>query len=69
MFTALPIYPFHLIHVNYYCHQENGMYTPCELALSEFNLLDGVRKVYHTLINPGEYTSKLLFDSVYAWLF
>lgn len=51
--TSLPAYSFHLIHVNYYCRQENGMYTPCELALSEFNLMDGVRKVYHTLINPG----------------
>ncbi|PNF15261.1 hypothetical protein B7P43_G01039 [Cryptotermes secundus] len=51
--TSLPTYPFHLIHVNYYCRQENGMYTPCEVALSEFTLMDGVRKVYHTLINPG----------------
>jgi hypothetical protein len=35
------------------------MYTPCELALSEFNFVDGVRKVYHTLINPGEYATEL----------
>jgi hypothetical protein len=31
------------------------MYTPCEIALAEFTFLDGVRRVYHTLINPGEY--------------
>jgi hypothetical protein len=54
MFTALPTYTFYLIHVNYYCHQENGTYTPCELALAEFSFVDGVRRVYHTLMNPGE---------------
>jgi len=54
--TALQTHPFYLIHVNYYCRQENGMYTPCEIAIAEFNFLVGVKKVYHTLINPGEYT-------------
>lgn len=39
------------------------MYTPCELALSEFSFVDGVRRVYHTLINPGEYmTAGFVFD-------
>jgi hypothetical protein len=30
------------------------MYIPCEMALAEFTFVDGVRRVYHTLINPGE---------------
>ncbi|XP_069677770.1 protein maelstrom homolog [Periplaneta americana] len=51
--TVLPTYTFYLIHVNYYCRQENGNYTPCEIALAEFNFADGVRRTYHTLINPG----------------
>jgi hypothetical protein len=43
------------------------MYTPCEVALSEFTLMDGVRKVYHTLIDPGKYTTKL-FLRFCVWL-
>ncbi|PSN39466.1 hypothetical protein C0J52_20316 [Blattella germanica] len=45
---------FHLIDVNFYCEQRNGTIIPCEIAVAEFNLMDGVRQVYHTLINPGE---------------
>ncbi|XP_021938741.1 protein maelstrom homolog isoform X2 [Zootermopsis nevadensis] len=51
--TSLQTNKFYLIHVNYYCRHEKGMYTPCELALAEFNFVDGIRSVYHTLINPG----------------
>lgn len=51
--SSLQTHPFYLIHVNYYCRQENGMYTPCEIALADCNFLVGVKRVYHTLINPG----------------
>jgi hypothetical protein len=54
--TALQTFQFYLIHVNYFCRQENGMFTPCEIALAEFSFLEGNKRVYHTLINPGEYT-------------
>lgn len=52
--TTMTNYLFHVIHVNYYCRQESGVYTPCEIALAEFNFSEGVRRTYHTLINPGQ---------------
>jgi len=51
--SSLQTFQFYLIHVNYFCRQENGMFTPCEIALAEFNFLEGNKRVYHTLINPG----------------
>ncbi|PSN48553.1 hypothetical protein C0J52_05910 [Blattella germanica] len=50
----LSSFPFHIIHLNYFCKQENGMYTPCEIALARFNLQEGIDKTYHTLIDPGD---------------
>ncbi|KAJ9575906.1 hypothetical protein L9F63_007218 [Diploptera punctata] len=62
--TTLTTYPFHIIHVNYYCRQENGVYTPCEIALAEFNFAEGVRRTYHTLINPGQIPLGYKYEAV-----
>lgn len=62
--SSLQTYPFHLIHVNYYCRQENGNFTPCEIAVAEFSFLEGIKRVYHTLINPGNIPLGYKFEAV-----
>jgi protein maelstrom len=52
--NLLKTHPFHLVHVNYYCKLASGRYLGCEIALAEFSFVDGVRKTYHTFINPGK---------------
>jgi hypothetical protein len=52
--NSLKPVPFHLGHVNYYCQHGSGRYLGCEIALTEFSFVDGVRKTYHAFINPGE---------------
>jgi hypothetical protein len=52
--NSLKTHPFHLVRVNYYCKHGSGRYLGCEIALAEFSFVDGVRKTYHTFINPGE---------------
>lgn len=42
-----------MVHVNYYCKTTEGMFIPAELAISKFNLEDGVKDTYHILIDPG----------------
>jgi hypothetical protein len=42
------------VHINYYCKLRNGRYLGCEVALSEFSFVDGIRKLYHVFINPGD---------------
>ncbi|PSN52729.1 hypothetical protein C0J52_06145 [Blattella germanica] len=61
--TTLRTHVFYTIHVNYYCRQECGMYTPCEIALAAFNFADGVKETYHTLINPGHIPLGYKFDA------
>lgn len=53
LLTALKNHAFYLVHVNYYCRTEQGVYVPGELALCKFNLQSGVIGTYHTLIDPG----------------
>lgn len=51
--SSLRTYRFHTAHANYFCKIANGTYMPCEIALAEFSLVDGITRTYHTLINPG----------------
>ena len=44
---------FYLIHCNYYCKTDDGVYVPAELAISKFSLGSGIIDSYHTLISPG----------------
>jgi hypothetical protein len=61
--TSLKTYRFHIMHVNYYCKVTNGVYIPCEIAIAEFNLTDGITKTYHTLINPGDIPFGYTFEA------
>jgi hypothetical protein len=61
--TSLKTYRFHIVHMNYYCQMTNGAYSPCEIALAEFSLVDGITKTYHTLINPGHIPFGYTFDA------
>ena len=55
---------FYIGHVNYFCyHAERDCYIPAELALSEFNLEDGVKHTYHVLIDPSEIPSGYGFEA------
>lgn len=51
--SSLVTSPFHIAHVNYFCEFADGTYNACEIAVAEFTFADGVRKTYHTLIDPG----------------
>ncbi|XP_013105572.2 protein maelstrom 1 [Stomoxys calcitrans] len=45
---------YYFIMVNYFTKTlKGGVYVPAELAVCKFSLLEGVSRVYHTLINPG----------------
>jgi hypothetical protein len=59
----LETHPFHLVHVNYYCKHSSGRYLGCEIALAEFSFVDGVRKTYHTFINPGDIPTGYAFEA------
>lgn len=61
--ASLTTYPFHIAHVNYFCELRNGTYTACEMAIAEFTFADGVRKTYHTLINPGAVPVGFTFEA------
>jgi hypothetical protein len=52
--NSLQTHPFRLEQDNYYCKHGRSRYLGCEIALAEFSFVDGVRKIYHALINPGE---------------
>jgi hypothetical protein len=52
--NSLKTQPFHLVHVSYYYKHGSGRYLECEIALTEFSFVDGVRKTYNAFINPGE---------------
>lgn len=51
--ATLTTYPFHVVHVNYFCELRNGTYSACEIAVAKFTFADGVKKTYHALIDPG----------------
>lgn len=43
-----------IFHVNTFCYSvTNKRYYPAEIAVSKFNLRDGVWDVYHTFCHPG----------------
>ncbi|GBP97932.1 hypothetical protein EVAR_102318_1 [Eumeta japonica] len=39
--------------VNHYCCTSHGEYVICECTLLTFNFMDGIKDVYHEIINPG----------------
>jgi hypothetical protein len=46
---------FYFIDFTTLCKTEEGDYLPAELGLVEFSLRDGIKKTYHTFIDPGLY--------------
>lgn len=45
---------YYFIMANYFVLTDPGdIYVPAELSIAEFSLADGVRKKYHTFVNPG----------------
>ncbi|GLH10588.1 Protein maelstrom homolog [Gryllus bimaculatus] len=57
---TLRTHVFYFVHFNYYCQLDDGQYLVCEVAVAQFNLLHGVKDVYHTIIRqeriPTGYT-------------
>nr|CAD7462865.1 unnamed protein product [Timema tahoe] len=51
--SDLATHPFYFMHANIYGLSDENIYLPCELALAEFTLLNGVQNTYHTLVDPG----------------
>ena len=45
---------FFLIHVNTMCEVDNGDILPCELALLEFNLKDGILDTFQSFVRPPD---------------
>ncbi|GBP50345.1 Protein maelstrom homolog [Eumeta japonica] len=44
---------FFVMDVNHYCCTSHGEYVICECTLLTFNFMDGIKDVYHEIINPG----------------
>ncbi|XP_030385112.1 uncharacterized protein LOC115632203 [Scaptodrosophila lebanonensis] len=45
---------YFFVMVNYFTKARNwDVYTPAEIAVSQFSLREGVQRIYHTLVNPG----------------
>lgn len=45
--------PFYFMMANYFYKTHEGVYSPAEIAVCSFNFREGVTKLYHTFINPG----------------
>lgn len=43
---------FFLIHINKLCQVDEEKFLPCELALLQFNLQDGILHTFHTFVAP-----------------
>ncbi|XP_046384313.1 protein maelstrom homolog [Ischnura elegans] len=44
---------FYFIHVNHFCHCDNGDYIPAEVGVACFSLKCGVDDFYHSMVAPG----------------
>lgn len=45
---------YYFIMVNYFTKTlKSAVYVPAELSVCEYCLKDGIKRTYHTLINPG----------------
>ncbi|XP_063230142.1 protein maelstrom homolog isoform X2 [Bacillus rossius redtenbacheri] len=53
--NKLAQHPFYLMHVNYYCASDQGVYYPAEVGLVKFSLAGGVQDFYHKILNPGQF--------------
>ncbi len=45
---------FHLIHANSLCKTSDGDVLPCEVAVVEFSVVDGVSRVFHAFVAPKQ---------------
>ena len=45
---------FFLLHINTMCEVDNGNHLPCEIALLEFNLQDGILDAFQSFIRPPD---------------
>lgn len=45
--------PFYILHFNIFCVTEEGVPVPAEIAVARFTLKDGVKEIFHDLIDPG----------------
>jgi len=45
---------FFLLHINTMCEVDNGDFLPCEIALLEFNLVDGIIETFQSFIRPPD---------------
>ncbi|KAK9508778.1 hypothetical protein O3M35_006255 [Rhynocoris fuscipes] len=52
--STLLTYKFYLCHVNYFYKNDVDVYSVAEIALSEFNLRDGLLDTVHFFVNPGK---------------
>lgn len=55
---------FYILHINYFCYVSGeNQYYPAEIALSRFNLQNGVteKDTYHAMCKPGMYVYMYIF--------
>ncbi|XP_073998182.1 germ-plasm component protein maelstrom isoform X1 [Rhodnius prolixus] len=61
--TTLLTHKFYLCHVNYFYKGDNDFYSVAEIALSEFNLKDGLLNTIHFFVDPGKIPLGLRFEA------
>lgn len=52
---------FYFIDVQTLCKTDQGQYLPVEMAIAEFSLEDGLIRVYHEFLHPGEIPTGMRF--------
>lgn len=57
--SAIRKQPFYFMFGSFFCkHMTDGSYLPAEVALTCFNLEDGVQRKYHTFVDPGKKSNR-----------
>lgn len=54
VFLGIGDHYFYFIHINNFCYSNTDQrYYPAEIAVVQFNFSNGIEKIFHRLIKPG----------------
>lgn len=60
---------FILLHVNCHAHVGEHYYFPAEIAVLDFNLLNGVSRTFHRIIGLCKYTNiSIMWCTILCWI-
>lgn len=65
LMTDFLSHPLYFMFGNYFYKNNDGVYSPAELAMVKFTFHDGVLKKLHAFINPGKTIRHFLFSTLF----